>query len=483
MSRAIRLALVLTLTSACPSTPPPTKTEARTSEGGEPSGEPPPEQGVIERQTIAAAGLSVAVPSTWTLLAEDDPMFALAYDPTQKQPAACWIERRRQGLGPLPVGTRAIEESEGRRGYMRGVVRGIIDERALPGGGTLVVHCRAKRSDTKLWSTIIAPAMASIAIGETPAGDPAGATGPDAIVELCSAAPIVPSYTCALQADGEVFCGQTDAPLTRIELPPASDIGCHGMVACARASTGEVSCWVPAASPQPQPQFGLARSVVDACVVDEAGALHCLHARPREGGGHELTSTPLHPFEEPSLALADVHALMSGSSAAQGCVATSTDVMCWDERGELPVRFDAPAIAGDEATGVRRQAPESIDARSGVVELRRLGDRLCTRDASPRWRCTTQTGEVHELSSCAGEPCGCSLMGGHELTCEDSPEPRIDALPQGRLAGIVATAEPCVARVDGSIACRKMGTTELAVLLGPGTMPAPSTPAPASPAH
>lgn len=461
MPSAIRFAIVLALTSACQSPAQPTKADASATASSE--AEPTPEPSYTP-QTLAAAGLTIRVPSEWQVLPEDDPDFALAYDATQKQPSACWIERRRQGLGPLPVGTRAISEGEQRRGYMRGVVRGIVHERPGPEGSTLVVHCRARRSDTKLWRTVILPAMGSVEVLE-PAAEPTPASlGSNPIVELCSAAPIVPSYACALRADGAVYCGQTDAALERVEVAAAIEIGCRGTVACARAATGEVACWVAGEAPQAQPSFGKARSLTDACVVDERGAVHCLRSRPREGGGHELVSAPLQAFDDPSLALAGVEVLMPSSTASQGCAATSSDVICWDELGELPVRFGKPAITSDEASGRRRQAPEPIDARGGVVELRRLGDRLCSRTSDPLWRCTTATGEAHELLGCASQACGCSLMGGHHFNCEDSPEPRIDTLPQGRLAGVVAVAEPCVARRDGSVACRELGSTRLRTL-------------------
>ncbi len=463
------LALALVLVPSCKSPSEPTRETTPTPVASPTiSGEAPE----FTNQTLSAAGLSISVPTEWMVMPESDPEFAMAFDPTHKQPSACWIELRRQGLGPWPDGVRAIDEGILRRGYMRGVVRGIVQETPGPDGSTRVVHCRARRSDTKLWATVIEPVLASQRDADSaepvPAPMPVAEPG-RAIVELCSAGPIVPGYVCALRADGAVYCGPTNAGLDRIATPPAVEIGCRGLVACARASSGEVACWSAGEPAQAQPSFGKARSLTDACVVDERGDVHCLTARDRPDGeaeGHELIATPLRAFDDPrATAITGVRVLMPASSSEQGCVIADAngDLVCWDERGDLPVRFANPAIASDEATGRHQQAPEPIELGSApdIDDLRRIADRLCTRTGAGPWRCTERSGQVHELVGCATKPCGCSQLGASQLACEDAPESRIDTLPQGRLANVISVAEPCAARVDGSVVCRTAGSLQL----------------------
>ncbi|MFV8749921.1 hypothetical protein ACNOYE_05185 [Nannocystaceae bacterium ST9] len=457
------LALAFVLMAGCKDPPPPTREAAPAPAPDEPAIGQAPE---FAEQTLSAAGIAIAVPREWKVLPEADPEFALAFDPTHKQTSACWIERRRQGLGALPAGFRAIDEGPSQRGYMRGVIRGIVQETPAPDGSTRVVHCRARRSDTKLWAKVIVPVLASQREAEpVEPGEPIASAGDRAIVGLCSAGPIVPGYVCALRADGAVYCGPTDAALDRVATPPAVEIGCRGQIACARAGTGEVACWSAGEPAQPQPSFGKARALADACVVDERGEVQCLVASDREAGRHELIASPLRAFDDPSLAITGARVLMAGSSSEQGCVLADAGVVCWDERGDLPVRFAAPPIASDEATGRREQAPESIDARDDLDdldELRRVGDRLCVRAKGSAWRCSERSGETHELIGCGERPCGCSLLGGNQISCEDQPEPRFDALPQGRITDVVGVADPCAARVDGSVVCRKPGSIELA---------------------
>lgn len=461
MLRPTALALVLLLAAGCKDPPEPTPA-TKPLPSAPVTGAAP----VFTSQRLQAAGIEIAVPSEWQVLPESDPNFALAFDTTHKQPSACWIERRRQGLGRFPSEIRAIDEGPQRRGYMRGVVRGIVQETPTADGSIRVVHCRARRSDTKLWTTVIEPVLASQRERdvEALAPEPVAPADDAAIVELCSAGPIVPGYVCALQAGGAVYCGPTDGALDRIATAPAVDIGCRGAIACARASSGEVACWSAGEPAQPQPSVGKARSLTDACVVDERGDVQCLAGRDSSESTHpgrELIATPLRAFDDASLPITGARVLMAGSSIEQGCVVTSAGVVCWDERGDLPVRFNSPPIASDEATGHRRQAPESIDGRTDIDEIRRVGDRLCTRVGAQPWRCAEPSGEVHELAGCATQPCGCSLMGGNQMSCEDQPEPRIDALPQGRIADVVHVAEPCAAQVDGSVICRTVGSTQM----------------------
>lgn len=451
---APHLALALALLTSCKGPPEPSPQATG----------PEPVRGVVPEfghQTLSAAGIEIAVPSEWTLLDEHDPDFVLAFDSTRKQPSACWIERRRQGLGPLALGVRAITEGPQRRGYMRGVIRGVVQETPAADGSTTLVHCRARRSDTKLWSTVILPILASQRPAEARPAPAPTPTIEDPVVQLCSAGPIVPGYVCALRSQGGVYCGPTDGALERVVMDPAIEIGCRGQMACARTSEGAVSCWSAGDPAEPQPAFGKARSITDACVVDEQGAVQCLLAHAREGGGHDLSVVPLRAFDDPSLAITDARVLMSGSTIEQGCVITDAGVVCWDELGDLPVRFHNPPIASDEATGHRKQAPESIDASTELAQLRRSGDRLCTRAAEGPWRCTEREGLTHELIGCERQACGCSLLGGNQMSCEDQPEPRIDALPQGRIAEVIGVAEPCAVRRDGGVVCRSSGSTEM----------------------
>jgi hypothetical protein len=450
---ALRLAFAIVLVTGCKNPPEPTR-ETKPLPATPLTGVAPE----FTSQTLQAAGIAIAVPSEWQLLPETDPEFALAFDATHKQPSACWIELRRQGLGPLPSEIRAIDEGPQRRGYMRGVVRGIVQETAAPDGSTRVVHCRARRSDTKLWTTIIEPVLASQREADPIAVEPVEPAGPRAIVDLCSAGPIVPGYVCALRADGAVYCGPTDGALDRVETPAAIEIGCRGRVGCARTSSGEVACWSAGEPAQPQPSFGKARSITDACVVDERGEVQCLSWQADSEG---LIATPLRAFDDSKLAITGARVLLPGSTIEQGCVAGDAGVVCWDERGDLPVRFANPAISSDEATGRRKQAPESIAEQTDIDELRRIGDRLCTRTDAQPWRCTNVAGEVHEFVGCATKPCGCSLLGGNQVACEDQTEPRIDALPQGRIADVVSVTEPCAALVDGSVVCRTTGSVEM----------------------
>jgi hypothetical protein len=446
---ALALALVLLLPTGCKNPPEPTR-ETKPVPSAPVTGATP----TFTSQTLQAAGIEIDVPSEWQVLSETDPGFALAFDATHKQPSACWIERRRQGLGPLPSELRAIDEGPQRRGYMRGVVRGIVQETPAADGSMRVIHCRARRSDTKLWSTVIEPVLASQREADPVAAKPVTRAGQQAIVELCSAGPIVPGYVCALQAGGAVYCGPTNGALDRVVTAPAVDLGCRGAIACARGSTGEVACWSAGQPAQPQPSFGKARSLTDACVVDERGDVQCVE-------GRELIATPLRAFDDASRPITGARFLMPGSSIEQGCVITDGGVTCWDERGDLPVRFHNPPIASDEATGRHQQAPESIDGRTDITELRRIGDRLCARAQTGAWRCTEASGAAHELAGCATEPCGCSLLGGNQMACEDQTEPRIDALPQGRIAEVVSLAEPCAALVDGGVVCRTSGSLEM----------------------
>lgn len=460
MLRPLPIAIALALVAGCRNPPAPSveKVPRPTEEPTALTGQTPE----FEHQTLSAADVEILVPKEWQLLPESDPRFALAFDTTHKQPSACWIEVRRQGLGPLPEGIRVIDEGPRRRGYMRGVVRGIIQETPMTDGSTLVVHCRARRSDTKLWSTVIEPVLASQRDAELVVIEAPKPAAEHPIVELCSAGPIVPGYVCALRADGAVYCGPTDGALDRVTTPPAVEIGCRGQVACARASSGEVACWSAGEPALPQPSFGKTRSITDACLVDEHGYVQCVSAQKREGAKlHDLLVTQLQAFEDVNLTITHARVMMPGSTSEQGCVVGDAGVVCWDERGDLPVRFSNPPISTDEATGRRQQAPESIDGRSNVDELRRIADRLCTRVGTEPWRCTDVSGEAHELVGCATQPCGCSLLGGNQMSCEDQTEPRIDALPQSRIADVVGVAEPCAALVDGSVVCRTSGSIQM----------------------
>ncbi len=454
----------------------PTPTKQNVTEEMSADSPEPPEFGApgttpdFPSQTLEIPGFEVDVPAAWRVLPDGDPDFAMAFDPSRYLVSSCVLERRRQGIGPLPEGTRLIDEGPRRRGYMRGSMRGMIEEFAdsRSPGGWVALHCRARRSDTKTWS-YIEQVFASMRPHERPIEAPSSSprvTGP--VVELCSAAPVMPGHVCARRDDGSVYCGSTQGPLVRrSELAPASDIGCARTVGCARAKdTGEVACWYGNDPAKPVPALAGARELTDACAIDAQGKVACVRAVVPTGTGdareRELVVEPLQPFDNPALGPTDVRALMPGSTSEQGCVARDDGAWCWDDRRELPVHFRVAPISSDEASGRIRHAPERVIEMAEIAALEWMGQRLCARTDQGPWHCRDFVGQVFEAPSCATDPCGCSSIGATRFSCEDQPETRIDALPQARVIDVVARAEPCVLSADGRVLCRVAGSIETA---------------------
>ncbi|MCA9696855.1 MAG: hypothetical protein KC431_04955, partial [Myxococcales bacterium] len=100
---------------------------------------PEPEYLKIEGLELTAAGVTMTVPKDWKLLVEDEPNFALAFDPSEQPTHApvCTIELRRQGPGELPSGAKIGPTQDEERveddsvDYAIGPIRGRM--RSLPG--------------------------------------------------------------------------------------------------------------------------------------------------------------------------------------------------------------------------------------------------------------------------------------------------------------------------------------------------------------
>lgn len=392
---------------------------------------------VSASQVLRAAGIELGVPNDWTVLAEHEPNFALAYGLAQSsaQIPVCTIELRRQGPGVLPDGARELGEGSGVFEYQRGALRGRL--RTLPGphGATIVVHCRAPRS-TQQWRAVTEMFASLIETGdavELPPLQPSLTA--EAIVELCVGTPARMTTVCARRADGSVYCGSTTGDtLTRIAVPmPAVQISCARNSGCARAATGEVHCWQGHAPPELVAELEGALDLASGeLVVDRAGKL----VRRGEGGLVEIT-----PFDEPSLALTNVERVLEGSNPAWGCVLRNAALWCWDREHVLPVQ-----LADDGR-------PQLVAPAAGASDLQRMGDRLCVK-INDRWTCTDSAGDRYELDGCETRACGCSLVGATRLSCEHESYDRIDARPLGRVANVIALAEPCAALRGGTVVCR-----------------------------
>jgi hypothetical protein len=402
--------------------------------------EPEPEQGeASSTQQLRAAGVELAVPSDWTVLAEDEPNFALAYKAEQSAAniPVCTIELRRQGPGPLPEGARAL--SEGVFEYQRGTLRGRVRTLAGPQGASVVVHCRAPRS-TQQWGAVTQMFESLVETGAAVELPPLRTNlSPQAIVELCVGTPARMTSVCARRADGAVYCGATvGTELTRVSLPsPAVEISCARDAGCARDAAGEVHCWRGFSSPEPVAELEGARELAQGVIVDRDGKL----LRRGQAG-----FTTLAPFDDPALALTNVERTLDGSNPAWGCVLRNDELWCWDREHALPVRLaSGPSLDGSP--------PQLVTAAAGASDLQRMGDRLCVK-IGERWTCTDAAGERHELDGCETRACGCSLIGATRISCEHEPYERIDARPLGRVSNVVAIAEPCAALVDGTVVCR-----------------------------
>ncbi|MFO7564474.1 MAG: hypothetical protein R6X02_17640 [Enhygromyxa sp.] len=406
----------------------PTKIEPASQPAEDANEDAPP------KQPLRAAGLELSVPADWSILAEDEPNFALAYGPEERSPhiPVCTIELRRQGPGAKPEGVRELDD--GIYEYQRGSLRGRVRTLAGPQNSSIVVHCRAPRS-SRQWqaiSDILASQVETGAAIELPPPQPTPKG--DAIVELCVGSPARMTMACARRADGSVYCGSTTGEaLTRVSLPaPAVQISCMGRSACARDAAGKLRCWERDASPEPLVGITAARDIVGPLVVDAAGKL----LRRGPSGLTELA-----PLDDPAHALTGVERVLEGSNAAWGCVLREAELWCWDREGVLPVELAEDA------------APQRVAAAPDASALRRMGDRLCMQ-IGERWTCTEADGRRHELDGCEARACGCSLIGATRLSCEHEPHSSIDARPLGRVSDVVVVAEPCAARADGVVVCR-----------------------------
>ena len=284
----------------------------------------------------------------------------------------------------------------------------------------------------------------SLSAKSTPKSLPAPApTNDAAIVELCSSTRNAISPVCVRRADGSVYCGRSDRPaLDRVALAePAVQIACVGPGACALDATGALHCWSPdAPTPAAIPGGSGARDLADGLVVTAAGGLSILLP---------TGLTELAPFGDAALALTGVERALPGSRESAGCVLREGGLWCWDDAHQLPL---------DLAEGGR---PQEVAGFPGADDLRRIGDRICVARGT-RWTCLERDGAPFELDGCGTRPCGCSLQGSSRFSCEEAPYDPIDARPLGRVDGVVAVAEPCVALADGTLLCRgpTVGTAE-----------------------
>jgi hypothetical protein len=396
----------------------------------EPSNEAP------TSKVSSAAGVELTVPSDWTVLAEDEPNFALAYGAEQRSAhiPVCTSELRRQGPGSLPDGARELGEGSGVFEYQRGTLRGRVRTLAGPQGASVVVHCRAPRSTQQggVFTTMVESLGETGATVELPPLRPSPT--PESIVELCVGSPARMTSVCARRADGSVYCGATTGTeLTRVSLSsPAVEISCARNAGCARDAAGKVECWRGYSSPEPIAALEGARELGNGILVDRAGKL----LRRSEAGLAALA-----PFDEPRLALKDIEHALDGSNPAWGCVLREGGLWCWDRERALPLSL------ADEGR------PQLVLEAAGASELQRMGDRLCVK-IGERWTCTDAGGQRYELDGCETRACGCALVGATRISCEHEPYERIDARPLGRISNVVTIAEPCAALADGTVVCR-----------------------------
>lgn len=387
------------------------------------------------KQALQAAGIELRIPADWMILAEDEPNFALAYGPEERSPhiPVCTIELRRQGAGRDPAG---VHEGEGEYEYRRGSLRGKVRTLAGPQESTIVVHCRAPRS-SRQWQAITDILASQTETGAAVELPPLrAAIEALAIVELCVGSPARMTSVCARRADGSVYCGSTTGEaLTRVALEAdfvAVQISCEQGSTCARDAAGRVRCWRVQGSAEPLAKLESARDIVGALIVDGSGKL-------LQRGPAGLTE--LAPLGDPTLALDEVERVLAGSNAEWGCVLRNAELWCWDREGVLPVQLD-------EGGG-----PQPIISAPGAVALQHMSDRLCVGNEG-RWTCVEADGRRHELDGCERRACGCSLIGATRLSCDHEPHESIDARPLARVSEIVAVAEPCAARSDGTVVCR-----------------------------
>ncbi|PRQ02698.1 hypothetical protein [Enhygromyxa salina] len=437
---AALLGLTLALVPSCRTSEAPAPRQVDRGETETHDLEQPPASG----HTLSAAGVQLTLPSSWTVVDEDEPNFAMAWGPTDdpSQISLCTIELRRQGPGPLPPGVEpSSSASAGATDYSHGPVRGRL--RQLPGptpSAAVLVHCRAHRR-TEQWRTIEA-AFDSLQIPTTPVELPPATTVSDpstAIVELCTSSPARQTTVCARRADGAVFCGRsTGEVLTKVEdLAPAVQLSCDRARSCIRDAEGQVSCWRPDQAPTHEQVNGPARDIAGGCVVDAAGQVAC--RQPDTD-----TLAPLLPLGEPSYALTEVERILADSDEDHGCVLRRVDdqsqLWCWDREQALNLELIAPGH------------PQRVDAPTTASAVAIIGGRVCV-GADGEWTCLAGD-ERFELDGCERRACGCSVVGATRLSCDHEPHDRIDSRVFGRISDVVATAGACAVRLDGTVICR-----------------------------
>ena len=386
-------------------------------------------------QTIAAAGVELRLPASWTLVPDREPDFALIRGPGD-EPPMCVIERRRQSLA-------AGQQRDG-EDYRRGTLRGRVQQ--LPGASeseAAVIHCMAPRA--RAWAAIEAGFASLSSTAMTPLATPAN-DGP--IVELCTGSPVARTHVCVRRRDGAVFCGASDGDtLARVpELEPSVQIGCDGMRACSRSAAGAISCWTATEGLVPPPtvlaSVGAARDLAGNCIADADGKLVC---REHTTGGQTTERfTQVDPLGDPAHALTGVDQVLAGSTQDRGCVLASGRLRCWDRGDEL-------ALSLPDTT-----APHELEIPAQASDLARIGGRVCVA-AGQQWTCIDADRRV-VLDDCQRHSCGCSLVGSARLSCEHEPYRKPDAPLFGRLADVVVADGACAGLRDGTLVCRGTAT-------------------------
>jgi hypothetical protein len=386
-----------------------------------------PDPGIV----LAAAGVQLTLPSTWTILDEPDPDFAIARGPGDNLPT-CTIELRRQGTADAPKGARVSKHD---LDFTRGVLRGRT--RSLPGpseSSTVVISCLSTHAAQ--WGAIEAAFDSQTVAPPTPAS-PDTQAGP--IAQLCTGTPDYQTYVCVRRDDGAVYCGASEGDaLTRITgIEPAVQIACDGARACSRTASGSLQCWKADEGAKPVPELAEVRDIAGGCVVD---AQHKLQYRQRESNGATAdTFAELVPFGDPAFALSQVEQVLAGSNTSQGCVLTSAGLRCWDRTGNLHLPLPDT------------HQPHTLVAPAGATDLALIGGRVCVA-AAERWTCLD--GERRfELDGCERRRCGCSLLGAMQLSCDHEPFEYGVAL-LGRISDVVAVDGACAAQRDGTVVCR-----------------------------
>jgi hypothetical protein len=382
---------------------------------------------------LAAAGVALTLPSTWTIFDDHEVDFAFARGPGDNPPT-CTIELHRQSSGDPPKGAR---NRDGDIDFTRGVLRGRV--RALPGPGgntTVVIQCLAPHATQ--WAAIDAAFDSQTSAPIEPGtNSPNTSTGP--IAQLCTGTPANQTYVCVRRDDGAVYCGPSDGDvLTRIiGIEPAVQIACEGTRACSRTASGSLHCWRADEGAQPVPEITQARDLAGGCVVDSQGTLRC--RQRADNGATTNTFAELSPFGDPAFALSDVEHVLAGTGINQGCVLTTTGLHCWDNAAKLALPL------------ADNHQPHTLAGISAGTDLATIGGRVCV--AGPeRWTCLD--GEKRaELDGCERRPCGCTLLGAMRLSCDHEPFEYGHA-PLGRIADVVAVDGTCAVLRDGTVVCR-----------------------------